>query len=103
MDTIIDLKVLYSDITNLLDSLNKVDISNLDEEQKLQQLYDDINLVHVRLNRSFIDIKNGYSHFDGTATETNWRKIRRIWTVIEYKLYNIKKEERESEDFQASL
>jgi len=99
----IDLSVLYSDITNLLDRLNKIDISNLDEEENLQRLYDDINLVHIRLNRSFIDIKIGYSQFNGTATETNWRKIRRIWTVIEFKLYNIKKKGGESEDLQASL
>jgi len=103
MGTNIDLRVLYSDITNLLDSLNKIDIVNLDEKEKLQQLYDDINLVHIRLNRSFIDIKNGYSQFNGTTTQTNWRKIRRIWTVIEFKLYNLKKIEGKSEDFQASL
>ncbi len=103
MGTNIDLRVLYSDITNLLDSLNKIDIVNLDEKEKLQQLYDDINLVHIRLNRSFIDIKNGYSQFNGTTTQTNWRKIRRIWTVIEFKLYNIKKKEGKSEDFQVSL
>ena len=99
----IDLSVLYSDITNLLDSLNKIDIVNLDEKEKLQQLYDDINLVHIRLNRSFIDIKNGYSQFKGTTTQTNWRKIRRIWTLIEFRLYNLKKIEGKSEDFQASL
>ena len=100
METVSDFGVLYSDIENLLDSLNKTDISNLHEEEKLQQLYDDIDVVHIKLNRSFIEKKNGYSHFEGTATETNWRKIRRIWTLIEFKLNKIKKGR--SEDSQES-
>ena len=100
METVSDFEVLYSDIENLLDRLNKIDISNLHEEGKLQQLYDDIDVVHIKLNRSFIEKKNGYSHFEGTAIETNWRKIRRIWTLIEFKLNKIKKGR--SEDLQES-
>ena len=92
METVSDFGVLYSDIENLLNRLNKIDISNLHEERKLQQLYDDIDVVHIKLNRSFIEKKNGYSHFEGTATETNWRNIRKIWTIIEFKINNIKEE-----------
>ena len=94
METVSDFGVLYSDIENLLDRLNRIDISNLNEEGKLQQLYDDIDVVHMKLNRSFIENKNGYSHFEGTATEINWRKIRKIWTIIEFKINNIKEERR---------
>ena len=101
MNLISDLEVLRLDVKNLLDSLNKIDISSLNEEEKLQQLYDDINLIHLKVNRSFIEIKNGYSYFEGTATETNWRIIRRIWTLIEFRLHKIKKGR--SEDSQESL
>lgn len=90
MDLIIDLKVLYSDISKLFDRLKKIDILNLDEEETLQQLYVDIDFLHIKLNRSFIDIKDGYDRFNNTETETRWRNIRKVWTIIEFKLNNIK-------------
>lgn len=90
MDLIIDLKVLYSDISKLFDRLKKIDILNLNEEKILQQLYVDIEVLHIKLNRSFIDIKDGYDRFNNTETETRWRNIRKVWTIIEFKLNNIK-------------
>ncbi len=90
MEPIIDLKVLYSDISELFDRLIKIDILNLNEEKTLQQLYVDIEVLHIRLNRSFFDIKDGYDRFNNTETETRWRNIRKVWTIIEFKLNDIK-------------
>ncbi len=90
MDPITDLDVLYSDISKLFDKLIKIDILNLDEEKTLQQLYVDIDFLHIKLNRSFIDIRDGYDRFNNTETETRWRNIRKAWTIIEFKLNDIK-------------
>ncbi len=98
MDSIIDLKVLYSDISKLFDRLNKIDILNLDEEKTLQQLYVDIDVLHIKLNRSFFDMKDGYDRFNNTETETRWRNIRKDWTIIEFELNNIKIEKEKSKN-----
>ena len=90
MDTKIELKVLYSDISKMFDRLIKIDILNLNEEKTLQQLYVDIDFLHIKLNRSFIDIRDGYDRFNNTETETRWRNIRKVWTIIEFKLNDIK-------------
>ena len=92
MDTKIELKVLYSDISKMFDRLIKIDILNLNEEKTLQQLYADIDFLHIKLNRSFIDIKDGYDRFNNTETETRWRNIRKVWTIIEFKLNKLKLE-----------
>jgi len=98
MDTKIDLKVLYSDISKLFDRFKKIDILNINEEETLQQLYADIDVLHIRLNRSFFDIKDGYDRFNNTDTETRWRNIRKVWTIIEFKLNNIKIEKGKSKN-----
>ncbi len=98
MDPINDLKVLYSDISKLFDRLKKIDIINLNEEKTLQQLYVDIDVLHIKLNRSFFDTKDGYDRFNNTETETHWRNIRKVCTIIEFKLNDIKiKKEKEEE------
>ena len=98
METVNDFRVLYSDIENLLNRLIKIDILNLHEEETLQQLYADIDVLHIRLNRSFFDIKDGYDRFNNTDTETRWRNIRKVWTIIEFKLNNIKIEKEKSKN-----
>ena len=98
MDAITDLDVLYSDISKLFDRLKKIDILNLDEEKTLQQLYADIEVLHIKLNRSFFDIKDGYDRFNNTETETRWRNIRKDWTIIEFKLNDIKIEKEKSKN-----
>ena len=90
METVSDFEVLYSDISKLFDSLKKIDIINLNDEKTLQQLYVDIDVLHIRLNRSFFDIKDGYDRFNNTETEIHWRNIRKVWTIIEFKLNSIK-------------
>ncbi len=98
MDAITDLDVLYSDISKLFDRLKKIDIPNLNEEKTLQQLYVDIDVLHIRLNRSFFDIKDGYDRFNNTETETRWRNIRKDWTIIEFKLNDIKIEKEKNKN-----
>jgi len=90
METVNDFRVLYSDISKLFDRFKKIDILNINEEETLQQLYADIDVLHIRLNRSFFDIKDGYDRFNNTETETRWRNIRKVWTIIEFKLNDIK-------------
>ncbi len=92
MDTKIELKVLYSDISKMFDRLIKIDILNLYEEKTLQRLYVDIDFLPIKLNRSFIDKRDGYDRFNNTETETRSRNIRKVWTIIEFKLNDIKME-----------
>ncbi len=97
MDPIIDLNILYSDISKLFDRLKKIDILNLNEEKTLQQLYVDIDILHIKLNRSFFDLEDGYDRSNNTETETRWRNIRKVWTIIEFKLNSIKTETEKSD------
>ena len=94
METKIDLSVLYSDISKLYDRLKNIDVIHLNEEDTLQQISDDIEVLHIRLNRSFFDMKDGYDRFNNTETETRWRNIRKVWTIVEFNLnkINIEKE-----------